>query len=213
MEYDQPTPPRLFQVVTRDEETGDLVAKVVNTSGATARTAVSVTGGMEVDDEVAVTEMVGAPGDVNTKADPEHLVPVDREWTGGANEFTYDFPAHSITFLTLTEHVPTCEVAYVIEGSSKRAFDATLTISNVGDEPIEGWELEFAFDGSQTVRNGRDAVWSQDGTSVSASNLPWNGRIEPGSSIEIGFNGRINGGGNEPPASFRLNGEECVTVG
>ena len=118
---------------------------------------------MVVDDEVAVTEMVGAPGEVNTKADPEHLVPVDRQWDGGANEFTYDFPAYSITFLTLTEHVPTCDVDYFVEGNSKKAFDATLTISNTGDEPIDGWELEFEFDGSQTVKNGRDANWSQDG--------------------------------------------------
>lgn len=208
--YTQPSAKGLYQVVTHDEETGDTVLKVVNPTGATARTAVSVDGGMVVDDEVAVTEMVGAPGDMNTKAEPEHLVPVERSWDGGGNEFTYDFPAYSITFLTLSEYVPTCEVEYVVEGNSKKAFDATLTISNVGDEPIDGWELGFDFDGSQTVKNGRDAFWSQDGASVTATNLPWNGRIEPGSSIEVGFNGRVNGGANEEPDAFTLNGELCA---
>ena len=171
-----------------------------------------MTGGLQVADEVAVTEMVGAPGDVNTKADPEHLVPVDRSWDGGGNEFTYDFPAYSITFLTLEEYVPTCEVDYVVEGNSKRAFDAALTISNTGDEPIDGWELGFDFDAGQTVKNGRDAVWSQDGASVAATNLPWNGRIEPGASIEIGFNGRLSGGENPDPDAFTLNGGPC-TIG
>ncbi|GAA2038738.1 hypothetical protein GCM10009819_24560 [Agromyces tropicus] len=209
--YTEPSAKGLYQVVTHDDETGDTVLKVVNPTGATARTAVSVTGGTVVDDEVGVTEMVGAPGEVNTKADPEHLVPVERSWNGGANEFTYDFPAYSITFLTLAEHVPTCQVDYVVEGNSTKAFDATLTLSNIGDEPIDGWELGFAFDGNQTVRNGRDAFWSQDGASVTATNLPWNGRIEPGSSIEVGFNGRVNGGANEAPEAFTLNGELCAT--
>lgn len=213
LSYTEPSAKGLYQVVTHDEETGDTVLKVVNPTGATARTAVSVTGGLVVDDEVAVTEMVGAPGDVNTKADPEHLVPVERSWDGGANEFTYDFPAYSITFLTLREHVPTCEVDYVLEGNSKKAFDASLTISNTGDEPIDGWELGFDFDGTQTVKNGRDAIWSQDGTSVTATNLPWNGRIEPGASIEVGFNGRVNGGANLEPDAFTLNGELCTTGG
>lgn len=210
--YTEPSAKGLYQVVTHDEETGDTVLKVVNPTGATARTAVSVTGGLQVADEVAVTEMVGAPGDVNTKADPEHLVPVDRSWDGGANEFTYDFPAYSITFLTLAEYVPTCEVDYVVEGNSKRAFDATLTISNTGGEPIDGWELGFDFDAGQTVKNGRDAVWSQDGASVSASNLPWNGRIEPGASIEVGFNGRLSSGQDPEPDAFTLNGRPC-TIG
>ncbi|WP_448808700.1 alpha-L-arabinofuranosidase C-terminal domain-containing protein [Agromyces bauzanensis] len=210
LSYTEPSAKGLYQVVTHDEETGDTVLKVVNPTGATARTAVSVTGGMVVDDEVGVTEMVGAPGDVNSKADPQHLVPVDRSWDGGANEFTYDFPAYSITFLTLAEHVPTCEVDYVVEGNSKKSFDATLTVSNTGDEPIDGWELGFDFDAQQTVKNGRDAIWSQDGASVTATNLLWNGRIEPGASIEIGFNGRVNGGGNPEPDAFTLNSELCA---
>ncbi|WP_448003027.1 alpha-L-arabinofuranosidase C-terminal domain-containing protein [Agromyces bauzanensis] len=211
--YTEPSAKGLYQVVTHDEETGDTVLKVVNPTGATARTAVLVTGGLQVADEVAVTEMVGAPGDTNTKADPEHLVPVDREWDGGGNEFTYDFPAYSITFLTLSEHVPTCEVDYVVEGNSKKAFDATLTISNIGDDPIDGWQLGFDFPADQTLKSGHDAWWSQDGRSVTATNLPWNGRIDPGGSIEIGFNGRLNGGGNPEPDAFTLNGERCATAG
>ena len=198
-------------MVTRDEETGELVLKVVNPTGSTARTDVSVTGGLEIDDEVAVTELVGAPGDMNTKADPEHLVPVDREWSGGGNEFTYDFPAYSITFLGLSEEPqPRCEVTYVIDGSSKKAFSADLTITNTGDAPYTAWELGFEFPGTQTVRNGADAWWQQDGTTVSANNLPWNGTIAPGETVGLSFNGRVNGGANLEPDAFTVNGAACA---
>ncbi len=211
LRYTEPTAKGLYQVVTRDEETGELVLKVVNPTGSTARTDVSVTGGLEIDDEVAVTELVGAPGDMNTKADPEHLVPVDREWSGGGNEFTYDFPAYSITFLGLSEEPqPRCEVTYVIEGSSKKAFSADLTITNTGDAPYTAWELGFEFPGSQTVRNGADAWWQQDGTTVSANNLPWNGTIAPGETVGLSFNGRVNGGANLEPDAFTVNGAACT---
>ncbi|KRE30398.1 hypothetical protein ASG80_16700 [Agromyces sp. Soil535] len=211
LSYTEPSAKGLYQVVTRDTETGELVLKVVNPTGSTARTDVAVTGGLTIDGDVAVTEMVGAPGDVNTKADPEHLVPVDREWSGGGNEFSYDFPAYSITFLTLTEEPqPRCEVTYVINGASKQSFSADLTITNTGDAPYTAWELGFEFPGTQTLRAGHDAWWHQDGAAVTAGNLPWNGTIEPGQTVELGFNGRVNGGGNLEPGSFSVNGDACT---
>lgn len=211
LSYTEPSAKGLYQVVTRDAETGELRLKVVNPTGSTARTQVSVAGGLEIADEVAVTEMVGAPGDMNTKADPENLVPVDREWSGGGNEFGYDFPAYSITFLSLSEvpH-PSCEVSYTLEGDSMKAFSADLTITNTGDAPYTAWELGFEFAEKQTLRSGHDAWWQQDGAAVTASNLPWNGTIQPGETVELGFNGRLNGGGNSEPSAFSVNGDACT---
>ena len=103
MTHTEPTSESLYQVVTHDEETGALTLKVVNPTAATARTSVQVTGGMRVADQVGVTELVGAPGDTNSKADPTAVVPVERTWDGGAEEFVYDFPAYSVTFLELSE--------------------------------------------------------------------------------------------------------------
>jgi Cellulose binding domain/Alpha-L-arabinofuranosidase C-terminal domain len=210
LSYTEPSAKGLYQVVTRDDETGELRLKVVNPTGSTARTQVSVAGGLEIADEVAVTEMVGAPGDMNTKADPENLVPVEREWSGGGNEFSYDFPAYSITFLSLSEKPhPSCEVTYTLEGDSRKAFSADLTITNTGDAPYTGWELAFEFTGAQTVKSGHDAWWQQSGASVTANNLPWNATIEPGEQVTLGFSGRVNGGTNTVPDSFTVNGGEC----
>ncbi|MFD2797516.1 alpha-L-arabinofuranosidase C-terminal domain-containing protein [Promicromonospora vindobonensis] len=108
MKYSEPTTESLYQVVTRDAESGDLVLKVVNPYESVARTAVSVNGA-QVGPEASVTQMSGAPSAVNTKTRPDRIVPVEDTATldvspsDGGTEFTYDFPAHSITFLRLTD--------------------------------------------------------------------------------------------------------------
>ncbi|WP_251153433.1 alpha-L-arabinofuranosidase C-terminal domain-containing protein [Cellulosimicrobium sp. Marseille-Q4280] len=104
MSYEQPTRKSLYQVVTRDDDTGDVVVKVVNPTETAARTQVHVDGledATGIASEATVTEMVGAPSDTNTKADPELLVPVERTITGVGEDFSYEFPAHSITFVRL----------------------------------------------------------------------------------------------------------------
>ena len=72
MSYDDPAPAAdVFQVVTRDEDSGDIVAKVVNVSAVTQRTQVEVS-----DAEIAPTgrsrRSSRRPGATNTKAAPEH---------------------------------------------------------------------------------------------------------------------------------------------
>ncbi|WP_402461518.1 alpha-L-arabinofuranosidase C-terminal domain-containing protein [Isoptericola aurantiacus] len=103
MTYTEPAEKSLYQVVTHDDDTGELIVKVVNPGASVARTAVDVTGAFEVGADVAVTEIVADPSATNTKADKTHVVPVERSWDGGANQFTYDFPASSVTFLRLAE--------------------------------------------------------------------------------------------------------------
>jgi hypothetical protein len=81
-----------------------VVVKVVNPTETAARTQVHVDGledATGIASEATVTEMVGAPSDTNTKADPELLVPVERTITGVGEDFSYEFPAHSITFVRL----------------------------------------------------------------------------------------------------------------
>ncbi|MEK8225790.1 alpha-L-arabinofuranosidase C-terminal domain-containing protein [Oerskovia sp. M15] len=79
--YEQPTTKALYQVVTRDEKAGDLVVKVVNPTETAADTAVTVAG-EEIAADATITEMVGAPTDTNTKANPTAIVPVERAWDG-----------------------------------------------------------------------------------------------------------------------------------
>lgn len=102
MEYTEPAPADVVhQVVTRDVETGDLVAKLVNTSGTTMRTTVEVSD-VELASTATVTELTAASlADTNTKADPDRVVPVERTVDGISSSFVHELPAQSVTFLRL----------------------------------------------------------------------------------------------------------------
>ena len=101
LEYTEPAPSStLHHVVTRDVDSGELIVKVVNSADTAAATDITVSD-VEVAPTARVTEIVADPAAVNTKADPGAVVPVDREITTAGEEFTYEFPAHSVTFLRL----------------------------------------------------------------------------------------------------------------
>ncbi|MFC4145907.1 cellulose binding domain-containing protein [Micromonospora mangrovi] len=88
-------------------------------------------------------------------------------------------------------------------------FTATVTIRNTGSTAIDGWKLGFDFPTTgQKVGQGWSATWKQSGVSVTAENLSYNGRLAPGASTSIGFNGSWTGT-NPAPAAFTLNGQRC----
>ncbi|MFE7841448.1 alpha-L-arabinofuranosidase C-terminal domain-containing protein [Streptomyces sp. NPDC057474] len=87
------------QVVTRDAKTGDLIVKVVNAQSVAARTAIDL-GGAKVRSKARVTTLTAAPDAVNTEtATP--VAPVTSTFSGVAGEFSYTFPANSVTFLRI----------------------------------------------------------------------------------------------------------------
>ncbi|GAA2859308.1 hypothetical protein GCM10010517_17840 [Streptosporangium fragile] len=91
----------LYQVVTRDDGTGDVVLKVVNARPETVRTTVDL-GGTGVSGKATVTSLTsGALTDVNSLGEPDKVAPVERSLTGFGPSFAYDFPAHSVTFVRL----------------------------------------------------------------------------------------------------------------
>ena len=54
-------------------------------------------------------------------------------------------------------------------------------------------------------------AFTQTGSAVAVTNAAWNGTIQPGGSVELGFNGSHTGT-NPKPAAFTLNGSTCTTV-
>ncbi|MGW0845120.1 alpha-L-arabinofuranosidase C-terminal domain-containing protein [Streptomyces sp. NPDC002787] len=95
---DKPAEP-FRQVVTRDAKTGDLIVKVVNAQSSAARAAIDL-GGAKVRSKARVTTLTAAPDAVNTQtATP--VAPVRSTFTGVAEEFSYTFPANSVTFLRI----------------------------------------------------------------------------------------------------------------
>ncbi|MFI7699254.1 alpha-L-arabinofuranosidase C-terminal domain-containing protein [Nonomuraea sp. NPDC049480] len=90
----------LYQVVSRDGDS--LTLKVVNAQDTAVRSSVDL-GGFRARSTAKVTSLTGAPSDTNSITDPERVAPVEWRANGFSSSFTYDFPAHSVTFVELTE--------------------------------------------------------------------------------------------------------------
>jgi alpha-L-arabinofuranosidase len=90
----------LYQVVSRDGD--NVTLKVVNVQDTAVRSTVDL-GGFRVRSTAKVTSLTGAPSDTNSIADPERVAPVEWRANGFSSSFTYDFPAHSVTFIELEE--------------------------------------------------------------------------------------------------------------
>ncbi|MBV2362664.1 cellulose-binding domain-containing protein [Streptomonospora sp. NEAU-YY374] len=50
-------------------------------------------------------------------------------------------------------------------------------------------------------------MWPQEGTRVTAANAAWSGRLGPGASVDLGFNGTWSGA-DPAPEAFTLNGAD-----
>ncbi|MDQ0603200.1 alpha-L-arabinofuranosidase [Streptomyces canus] len=97
---DKPAEP-FRQVVTKDKKTGDLIVKVVNAQSTAARTAIDL-GGAKVASKARVTTLTADPNAVNSETETP-VTPVKSTFDGVAGEFTYTFPANSITFLRIRQ--------------------------------------------------------------------------------------------------------------
>src|SRR5690606_28102016 len=84
---------------------------------------------------------------------------------------------------------PTCAVTYTVHGSWPTGFTSQMWITNIGPDPIDGWTLEWDMPQGQSVAHHWSSQMTMTGTTVTATNLPWNARIEPGERITFGLNG------------------------
>ncbi|MGA5764258.1 glycoside hydrolase family 48 protein [Nonomuraea bangladeshensis] len=110
-----------------------------------------------------------------------------------------------------------CDVTYAANqwtsGTNQGGFTANITLKNTGD-PITSWTLAFDYPttGQKYTPSGWGANWSQSGTRVTGTNMPWNGSLATGASTNIGFNGTWTGS-NPSPTSFSVNGVTCGGTG
>jgi alpha-L-arabinofuranosidase len=91
----------LYQVVTRDEETGAITLKVVNAQDQAVTTDVELEG-QRLNGKGEVTTMACDPGCDNMLGQDQVAYPTTETVKGLGNEFTYEFEPYSVTFITLT---------------------------------------------------------------------------------------------------------------
>ncbi len=104
----------------------------------------------------------------------------------------------------------TCSVHYAITNQWQGGFSASLTITNTGTTPINGWTLQFSFPNGQAITQLWNGSYTQSGSAVTISNASYNGTIPAGGTVTSypGFNGTWNGT-NSAPTAFTLNGNAC----
>ncbi|MFE9313113.1 PHB depolymerase family esterase [Streptomyces sp. NPDC006706] len=100
-----------------------------------------------------------------------------------------------------------CRVAYTTSAWNT-GLTASITVTNTGTAPIDGWALAFTLPAGQTITSGWNATFSPTSGAVTARNVAYNSTLAPGASTTLGFQANHTGNtGN--PASFNLNGTAC----
>jgi hypothetical protein len=85
---------------------------------------------------------------------------------------------------------PLCQVSYAAT-QWPGGFEATVTITNDDGvaAPLTGWTLTFPFGGDQHITNAWNAVVTQNGQQVTASNEPYNAILPDQGTVTFGFTG------------------------
>ncbi|WP_030161504.1 alpha-L-arabinofuranosidase C-terminal domain-containing protein [Glycomyces sp. NRRL B-16210] len=91
----------LYQVVTRDAETGAITLKVVNAQDKAITTDIAFEG-RKLHKRGEVTTIACEPGCDNVLGEDQVVYPVTEQVKHLGNEFTYEFEPYSVTFITLT---------------------------------------------------------------------------------------------------------------
>jgi cellulase/cellobiase CelA1 len=120
-------------------------------------------------------------------------------WQGGAGLATNSFSVE----INGAPPVPaTCSGTYSVASSWSGGFQGQVVVTDTGNSPVNGWALGWTFpSGSgQEITSLWGGSYTQSGQAVSVTSAPYNGTIEPGSSVTIGFNAS-DSGTPTPPAS------------
>ncbi|WP_448471077.1 cellulose binding domain-containing protein [Mycobacterium kansasii] len=85
-------------------------------------------------------------------------------------------------------------------------FTANYTITNTGTTPLTNWQLQFDLPTNESVTNLWNGQVSQSGTHYTVTPASYNGTIEPGNSVTVGFQAAQDGA-YSPPTHLLVNGQ------
>jgi cellulase/cellobiase CelA1 len=133
----------------------------------------------------------------------------------GHNLYVNGMAARALTFFGLDSSGPApqpqpgaCKVTATTNAWST-GLTASVTLTNTGTTPINGWQLAFTLPTGQTITNGWGATYSPSSGAVTATNATYNGTIAPNGSVSIGYQAN-HGGNSAAPGAFKLNGTACT---
>ena len=94
---------------------------------------------------------------------------------------------------------------YQVTNQWNNGFTAAIKITNSGTSAINGWSVNWRYSGDNRISNS----WNANVTGsnpYTATNLSWNGTIQPNQSIEFGFQGTKGAANAEVPV---ISGTPC----
>ncbi|PUA29919.1 MAG: beta-xylosidase [Cellvibrio sp. 79] len=97
---------------------------------------------------------------------------------------------------------------YQITNQWNNGFTAAIKITNSAAAAINGWSVNWQYAGDNRISNSWNANVSGSNP-YSASNLNWNGTIQPNQTVEFGFQGTKGAANPEIPV---INGAPCGNV-
>ncbi len=97
-----PATDHFFAVAGRDEASGDLVIKAINTASEPMTTTLTLRGADGTKPDATVTTLTsGSLSDNNSLDEPARVVPAESRIRTAGQEFNYEFPSRSLTVLRL----------------------------------------------------------------------------------------------------------------
>lgn len=109
--------------------------------------------------------------------------------------------------LSQTLFAATCK--YEIVNDWNTGFQAKVSIINDAPEPINNWEVSWAWSDGSTLENGWNATYDCNASACSATGPAWAINVGANQTYEFGFNGK-NGSSDVPAdTSVVINGDAC----
>ncbi len=106
--------------------------------------------------------------------------------------------------------LPACTVEYTINSQGNNNFKANVTLVNQR-KTLTSWKVDWKMVNGQRITNLNNGKYRQNKSAVSVKNLPGNGKIPTGASIEFDFEASYSGL-NATPRNFFVNGAKCATI-
>jgi mannan endo-1,4-beta-mannosidase len=93
-----------------------------------------------------------------------------------------------------------CTAAYSITGQWQGGFQGDVRVT-AGGATINGWTVTWTFANGQSVQQSWNTTLTSSGSSVTARNVSYNGRLGAGQSTNFGFIGSWTGSNTAPSLS------------
>jgi poly(hydroxyalkanoate) depolymerase family esterase len=134
----------------------------------------------------------------------------------GHNLYSYGMASRALTFFGLDGAGPApqpppaaCRVS-ATTNAWNTGLTGSVTVTNTGTTPVDGWRLGLTLPAGQTITNGWGATYSPASGAVTATNVSYDATIAPGASVTIGYQANHRGD-SAAPSRFTLNGTACTT--